>query len=157
MAEILNLFPEDLNEDIEDEAFDEEEEEVVGFKVSPHFDLDTGDFMIDGSGSIITADEVEAYVQWCAAVLATDRYNHDSYSSDIGIDYDEIFAAVDREEAVMILESEISEALQCDPYGRTEYVQNVECEWVGPDEINVSVEIVALGNELVTVNTTITR
>ena len=150
-----NLFPEDID-DIED--YDETDEEtVIGFKIAPYFDTKSGDFLMNGSGQIITADAVTSYTQWCESILATDRYNHDCYSDDIGIDYDEIFAAVDREEAKTIIESEISEALLCDPYGRTQYVQNVECEWVGPDEISVTVEIVALDNELVTVNTTISR
>lgn len=157
MAEIENLFPEDIDDFMEDELLDEEEEEIVGFKVSPHFDIETGDFMMDGSGNIMTANEIDSYIQWCTAIIATDRGKSDSYTSDIGIDYDAVFSAVDREEGEMILESEISEALECDPYGRTEYVQHVESEWVGPDAINVSVEVVALDNELVTFNTTITR
>lgn len=157
MAEVENLFPEDIDDFEEDEALDEEEEEIVGFKVSPYFDIDTGDFIIDGSGNITTANEIEAYIQWCTAVIATDRGKCDAYTTDIGIDYDAVFSAVDREEGEMILESEISEALECDPYGRTEFVQNVQFEWVGPDEVNISVEIVALDNELVNFNTTITR
>lgn len=157
MAEVVNLFPEDIDDYMEDEELNEEGEGVVGFKASPFFDIDTGDFVLDGSGNIITSNELEAYIQWCTAVIATDRGKHDAYTNDIGIDYDEIFSAIDKEEAEMILESEISEALECDPYGRTEFVQKVECEWVGPDEINISVEIVALDNELVNFNTTITR
>ena len=152
-----NLFPDDLELDIDDEELEEDEEEVIGYKIAPYFDMKTGDFLISGTGQITTADGITAYTQWCEAVIATDRYNHDAYTDDIGIDYSEIFAAADREEAQLIIESEISEALACDPYGRTQYVQKVECEWLGPDEVNVSVEVVALDNELVTVNTTISR
>lgn len=156
MTEIDSLFPEDIDEfdeDIEEDI----EETVVGYKSAPYFDMRTGDFLLNGSGQIITADPVTAYTQWCEAVILTDRYNHDCYTDDIGIDYNEIFAAADREEAKTILESEISEALACDPYGRTQYVQNVECEFIGPDEVLVTVEVVALDNELVTINTTIKK
>lgn len=152
-----NLFPAEFEEELDEDYDESEMDEVVGYKIAPYFDMKSGDFLINGSGQVITAEPVEAYTQWCEAVLATDRYNHECYTDDIGIDYEEIFAAVDREEAKTIIESEISEALACDPYGRTKYVQNVECEWVGPDEINVTVEVVALDNEFVTINTTISR
>jgi hypothetical protein len=152
-----SIFPEDIDDELEDDELLEDEEEVIGYKIAPYFDTQSGDFILNGSGQITTADEVTAYTQWCEAVIATDRYNHDAYSDDIGIDYDEIFAAADHEEAEMIIESEISEALACDPYGRTQYVQNVQCEWTGPDEVMVTVEIVALDNELVTLNTTISK
>ena len=157
MAEYENLFPEDIDSDISEEELEEEEQEIIGYKVAPYFDTKSGDFLLNGSGQIIEADEVTAYTQWCENILATDRYNHEAYTDDIGLDYDEIFAAADREEAELIIESEISEALDCDPYGRTKFVQNVECEWTSPDEVMVSVEIVAFDNELVTVNTTISR
>lgn len=154
-----NLFPEDmdLNDDLDIDELEEDEEEVIGYKIAPYFDTKSGDFLLNGSGQIITADGVTAYMQWCESVLATDRYNHGSYTDDIGIDYDEVFSAADREEAEAILESEISEALACDPYGRTQFVQNVVCEWISSDEIAVEVEIVALDNELVTLNTIISR
>lgn len=150
------LFPEDIDDEIDEEEY-EDEETVIGYKIAPYFDSKTGDFILNGSGQIITADEVEAYTQWCENIVATDRYNHDSYTDDIGIDYDEVFAAETHEEAETILESEISEALACDPYGRTQYVQNVSFEWTGPDEVEVSIEVMALDNELVTVNTVISK
>lgn len=157
MPEEENLFPDDLEDELEDLEDDESEEEIIGYKIAPSFDMKSGDFLLNGSGQIITADEVEAYTQWCQNILATDRYNHEAYTDDIGIDYDEVFSAADREEAEIILESEISEALACDPYGRTQYVQNIEFEWIGPDEVAVQIEIVALDNELVTIEQTITR
>ena len=153
-----NLFPDELDEDIDDELLVEDEnEEVAGYKIAPSFDSASGDFLLNGSGQIIDADEIEAYTQWCENIIATDRYNHDAYTDDIGIDYSDVFASNDRKEIEIILESEISEALACDPYGRTQYVQNVEFDWISPDEIVVSVDIVALDNELVTVSATITK
>lgn len=151
-----NLFPENMT-DMDILADEIEAEETTGYRVAPYFDSKSGDFLLDGSGQVLTADEVTAYTQWCENVIATDRYNHGAYTDDIGIDYNEIFAAADREESELIIESEISEALACDPYKRTKFVQNVAFEWTGPDEVMVSVEIVAFDNELVTVNTTISK
>ena len=112
---------------------------------------------MNGSGQIITADEIEAFAEWCEAIILTDRYNHSAYTDDIGIDYNEIFATKTQEEAEAIIESEISEALACDPYNRTLYVQKVTCEWLSPDEIAICVDVMALDNQLVTVNTTIKK
>lgn len=151
----VNLFPADLDNDIDVEIADEETE--VGYKKGPYFDSITGDFIVDGSGAIVDADEISAYIQWCEAVIATDRYNHDAYTNDIGIDYDSIFSAKTHAEAETLLESEISEALAVDPSHRTNYVQNVQCEWLGPDEIHIIAEVVALDNELVTIDTIISK
>ena len=158
MPEEESLFPDDLgDEEIEDDLLEDTEEEVIGYKISPYFDTKSGDFLLNGSGQIITADEITAYTNWCENVMASERYKHDGYSDDIGIDYDEIFSASSREEAELIIESEISEALAADPFGRTQYVQKVSCEWIGPDTVLVNVEVVALDNEIVTVNTEIAR
>ena len=58
-----NLFPEDIDEEIDEEE-DEDEDTVIGYKIAPYFDSNTGDFILNGSGQIITANEVEAYIQW---------------------------------------------------------------------------------------------
>ena len=157
MADYESLFPRSIDSEISEEELTDNEEEIIGYRIAPYFDTKTGDFLLNGSGQIIMADEITAYTQWCESILATDRYNHGAYTDDIGIDYNEIFAASDRAEAELIIESEISEALACDPYKRTKFVQNVEFDWTGPDEVMVSVEIVAFDNEHVTVNTTISR
>lgn len=151
-----NLFPEDIDNELVD-LEDENETEVTGYKLASYFDFNSGDFVLNGKGQIITADGVTGYTQWCETVLATDRYNHESYTTDIGIDFNQVFAASSREEAETILESEITEALECDPYGRTQYVQNVICEWIGPDTVEVTVDVVALDNEIVTINKTLSK
>ena len=154
MASIENLFPVDLDIESVDESY-VESDEILGYKIAPCFDYKTGDFLLNGSGQIITADKVIAYTQWCENVIATDRYNHDAYGDYIGVDYQAVFSAGSMDEAEAILESEISEALLCDPAGRTQYVQSVDCEWHNSGEVSVTVKVVALDNELVTIDTVI--
>lgn len=154
MASVENLFPADLNIEEENAAYIDGDE-ILGYKISPCFDYKTGDFLLNGSGQILTADKIIAYTQWCENVIATDRYNHDAYGDYIGIDYQSVFSAGSREEAEAILESEISEALLCDPAGRTQYVQSVDCEWHNSEEVSVTIKVVALDNELVTIDTVI--
>lgn len=150
-----NLFPEEM-EDLGDIAEDEDEEIVTGYKKAPYFDSVTGDFVTDGHGKVITADGVTAWAHWCENILSTDRYNHEAYTDDIGIDYEEIFKTTEgREEIETLLETEISDALLCDPYGRTKYVQAIEFDWIDSDSVNVSIEVVGMDNELVTIDTLI--
>lgn len=151
-----NLFPEEDELEEDELVDDDDDEEPIGYKIAPYFDSALGEFLLNGNGQIVTADEVTAWQHWCENVISTDRYNHDAYTDDIGIDYDEIFRLNDQEEIETELESEISDALTCDPYGRTQYVQNVEFEWLNSNEVIVSIEVVGLDNELVTIDTVIT-
>ena len=145
-----SLFPEDID-DLEEEDIDEEEDEDVGYKMAPYFDSKLGEFLLSGSGQIITADGVTAWQQWCENIIATDRYNHDSYTDDIGIDYDAIFQLDEREEKESELETEISEALECDPFGRTQYVQDISFEWLSDTEVIVQVDVVGMDNEMISI------
>lgn len=145
-----NLFPEDID-DLEEEDIDEEEDEDVGYKMAPYFDSKLGEFLLNGSGQIITADGVTAWQQWCENIIATDRYNHDSYTDDIGIDYEPIFQLDEQEEKESELETEISEALECDPYGRTQYVQDISFEWLSDTEVIVQVDVVGMDNEMISI------
>lgn len=154
MPSVENLFPSDLDLEADDELYTDTDE-IAGYKLAPYFDSASGDFLLNGSGQIITADKITSYAQWCENVIATDRYNHGAYSDYIGIDYNAIFSCRTRDEAESVIESEISEALACDPSGRTMYVQSVDCEWHNSCEVTVTVKVVALDNELVTIETTI--
>ena len=154
MAITENLFPTGLDLETDEELY-AESEEIIGYKPAPLFDYETGDFLMNGSGQIITADKITAYTQWCKNVIATCRYNHDAYGDYIGIDWNAVFSAPTRDEAESIIESEISEALACDPYGRTEYVQSVDCEWHNSNEVTLTIKVIALDNELVTIETVI--
>lgn len=153
-----NLFPEEMDEQDQDDLLDTTDDDAaIGYRPAPQFDYDAGDFVTNGQGQILTADETTAMMQWCQNILMTDRYNHDSYSDDIGIDYDEVFSAGSREEAEVMLETQICEALPCDPYGRVQYVQSVEFQWVDADSVYVTTTIVGMDNTEVTATTLITK
>ena len=115
-----NLFPEEYDndeeylDDEENEGTDEEnteEDEDAGYKPSIFFDFDTGDFVTLHDGKLKEASGFEAWVQWCYKTIMTQRYAHEGYSTDIGIDYESALQADSREEAESILQREIEEAL----------------------------------------------
>lgn len=153
-----NLFPEEMDEHDEDELLTTtDDDEIIGYKPAPLFDYDSGEFVTNGQGQILTADEVTSMTQWCQNVIMTDRYNHSAYTDDIGIDYDDVFGASNHDEAEIILETAICEALPCDPYERVQYVQSVEFDWISADSVNVTITIVGMDNTEVTFNTLITK
>ena len=144
-----NLFPEGYEneeeyfEDEESEGTEEEnteDEEDAGYKPSIFFDFDIGDFVVNNDGNLKEASGFEAWIQWCQKNLMTQRYAHEGYSTDIGIDYEGALQADSREEAESILQREIEEALMADPAGRTLYVGTIDFSWEA-DACEVTVQI----------------
>lgn len=154
-----NLFPEDFeDEELElDEIDDESEEEAVGYKKSIYFDEASGDFKRDGTKKLVEANGVDAWIQWCMKVLRTKRYVCQAYSDDIGIDIESAFQAESREEAESILENEITEALEADPYGRTDMVQSVTFQWMNADLLEVTCDVLGIDSNEVELKATIER
>lgn len=132
-----NLFPEDVlddeeyNEDEENEGTEEESEdneEGAGYVESIFFDFASGDFVRSHDGSFQVATGFEAWAQWCQKTLMTQRYTHEAYSTDFGVDYEGAFESDNIAETKSILVREIEEALLADPSGRTMAVGNIEFE-----------------------------
>lgn len=139
-----DLLPTDLEESTleENELAKSLDGEEGLYKRSIYFSNNNGDFITDSSGRFKEATEVETWIQWCIKVLETPRYECLAYSTDIGIDLEEVFEAEDRDAAEAALSSEITEALTADPYGRTDYVNDITFNWISPDSVKVSCEIV---------------
>lgn len=86
-------------------------------------------------------------------ILKTQRYSCLTYSDDIGIDMEAAFQAESREESENILRTEIKEALEADPYGRTEVVESVEFHWQEEDSLIVTCNITGMDSSNITINT----
>lgn len=151
-----NLYPEGYEDEIIEDA-DLDEEEPIGYRPGVAFAWDPGDFPRDGRNRLTEASGVESWQQWCMNCLQTARYKHLAYSDDFGIDIDEVFSAESQEEAESILTSEITEALQADPYGRTEYVSFVDYEWTAPDSVLATVTVVGIADVTIDVTAYITN
>jgi len=91
---------------------------------SVYFDFETGDFLRDGAGRMITSAGREAYMQWCLKVASTERLSCLVYSDDIGTEFDELAEIPDRESRESEIERTITEALLVHP--ATEYVRDFE-------------------------------
>lgn len=144
----------------EDEIIDDDDldlDQPIGYRPGVAFDWQTGDFIRDGRQRLLEATGVESWQQWCMNCLQTQRYKHQAYSSDFGIDVDEVFSAEFREESESILTRQINEALQADPYGRTEYVAGITYVWAAPDAIEATVTVVGIADVTIDVTAYITN
>ena len=131
------LFPEDLEEFEPDEDVTETEEDA-GYLASVAFEKD---FVRDGRNRVQSASPVDAWKQWGINCLSMERYASPLYSTDFGIAITEILRADTREEAEAMFRAEAKEALEADPYGRTDYVGEMTFDW-GADSVVVTIEVV---------------
>lgn len=146
-----NLYPVE-NEEILAEELEEDEGSPVGYYSSLYFDETIGDFARDGQHKLKVSTGVEAWEQWCINCVRTERGAYPAYGDTFGIATHEAFKADSPEEAESILALEINEALMNDPYGRTEFVENIEFNWI--DTSQLEVQITVRGIEDVTINVT---
>ena len=137
---MANLFPTNYEaEVITDE--DRSSGSPIGYRNGIAFDFQTGDFVRDGKHSILDSDGIESWKTWCIICLQTERYAHLACPSDFGIETTAAMRATSREEAESILTREITEAIMADPYGRTEYVEDISFDWTAPDTVTVNATI----------------
>ena len=123
--EEIGLFPE-----FEVPDMDGEEDAVEdGYKRSVFFDVEKGDFHMDGAGRMTEASGFEAYMQWCMKAASTQRYACLAYPDEIGTELEEDVQEPTREAVESAVEGDITEALMANP--RTEYVGDFAFEWNG--------------------------
>lgn len=125
----------------EDEVITEEDlmdDEPIGYRNGVSFDYELADFRRDGKYRMLDSDGIESWRSWVINCINTERYKHLAYGTDFGIELDLVFAAESREEAESILARQCTEAILADPYGRTDYIDNIEIDWPYPDSIMFS-------------------
>jgi hypothetical protein len=114
---------------------------TVGYRNGVAFDYNTGDFVRDGQNRILDSDGIESWESWCINCLLTQRNMHLAYNSDFGIDVQSAMQAPTHQEAESILTREIAEAIMADPYGRTEYIEDLNFTWTAPNAVLVNLTI----------------
>lgn len=117
------------------------EEETVKYRNGIAFDYENGDFVRDGKYKLLDSNGIESWKSWCINCLQTERYKHLAYSTDFGVELDEVFRAKSRAEAESILTLQITEAIMADPYQRAKYISDIEFFWDEPDTVTANVTI----------------
>ncbi len=135
-----NLFP---VFDVPSELTDENKKQTQ-YAPAPMWDAETGDFVTDGAGKILYGNGYDAWVLWCAKTILTQRWAHDGYNSNAGIEAEQAFKEPDREAAESAFERTITEALLADPMGRTVQVRDFEFTW---EADSLLIECVVIGSD----------
>lgn len=133
---MANLFPTDYEAEIITDA-DRSNGSPIGYRNGIDFDFQTSDFVRDGKHRILDSDGIESWKSWCIICIQTERYAYLACPSYFGIDTAAAMRSTSREEAESILTREITEAIKADPYGRTEYVEDISFDWTAPDTVEV--------------------
>lgn len=123
------------------------------FRKSHFFDFETGDFAKDGGNRVRETDGHTAWAQWCIKVIQVERYACLAYSSDIGIEAEEIRRQPTRKAAESVLARTVTEALLVHPM--TETVRGFTYKWTG-DNLKAGFTVYPKEGAPITINSQIT-
>lgn len=124
---------------------EEEMDPAITDVESPKIDYDAMKININGVGKAIMGDETDAYKYWVIKCLLTERYSYLAYSTDFGIEFQDIVEAdYSRDIAESELERTIREALMIDV--RTVSVGEFDFDWEG-DGVHVKFIIESIYND----------
>jgi|SRR5690625_3834954 len=113
--------------DVEDVMFGMEEE-VLQDVESYEFDFQDRKTVVTGSGKTVRSSAREAYIFWVMKCVSTERYAHEAYSTDFGVEFFEIMRQnYPREIAESEIRRTIKEALLVD--SRTINVTKFRFDW----------------------------
>lgn len=96
---------------------------------APMWDVEKGDFVTNGARQTLYGSGYDAWVLWCTKAILTQRWAHDGYSANEGIEAEQAFKEPDRKAAESAFERTITEALLADPLGRTIQVRDFAFTW----------------------------
>lgn len=126
------------------EFIQESEERDNQYRYTVAWDVEKGDFILDGKNRMETCNGMEGYKVWCCKMALTQRYACLAYPDEIGTELDEALNEPDEEAVQSAFERTITEALMVNP--RTEYVRGFTFEWNG-DNVSCSFIVKGIENE----------
>lgn len=101
---------------------------TVAFGRSYRFDFEAGEFVLTPTGRIAALEDTDAWLQWCAKALLTERYRYLAYSRGYGQEFDSLIGlGLTREAAESEIARIATETLMADP--RTAAVRNFSFSW----------------------------
>jgi hypothetical protein len=118
---------------------------------APLWDVEGGDFVLNGARQPLYGSGYEAWVLWCTKTILTQRWAHLGYSDNAGIESDEAFKEPDRAATISAFERTITEALLADPMGRTIQVKDFAFNWQA-DSLYITCTVIGQQGNIAVVN-----
>jgi hypothetical protein len=129
---------------------------IQRYNPAPLWNLERGDFILDGARKMQYGSGFDAWVLWCVKTVLTQRWAHDGYSPNIGIEMTESFSAPNRKAQESMFERTITEALLADPMGRTTQVRNFRFTWEGGDSLFLTCDVLGTDGNSASIEVPIT-
>jgi len=123
---------------------------------SPLFNVETGEFITDGTGRPLMGNGYSAWVLWCTKTILTQRWAYYGYSSNAGIEAEEAFLEPGMKAIQSSFERTITEALMADPMGRTQMVRDFIFMW-NADSLFITCTVIANNGMTAVVNASLSR
>ena len=147
--------------DYSDEADDEEDDSELAIEESPDildeadeyddefhpsvaWDMEEGDFRLDGNGNMIRCSGEDAFKTWCVKSILTQRESCRAYDSDIGAELDEALDWDDHGTVESELRRTITETIMTNP--RTETVSGFSFSWDG-DAVRITCVVTPISGD----------
>lgn len=122
----------------------ESEERDNQYRPTVAWDVEKGDFILNGKGKMELCSGIEGYKVWCCKMALTQRYACLAYPEEIGTELEEALDEPEEKAVQSAIERTITEALMVNP--RTEYVRDFQFTWEG-DNISCSFIVKGVENE----------
>ena len=126
------------------------------YRPAPLFDIERGEFIVDGARQPPYGSGYDAWVLWCTKSILTQRWAYYGYSDNAGIEADESFKEPDRRAQESSFMRTISEALLADPMGRTQQVRNFKFDWLA-DSLYITCDVVGADGSTAAIKADIRR
>lgn len=129
-------------------------EDSIDFKGSYLFDFQKGDFVKNPDGTIVRADDLQAYVQWCNKAMASPRYKL-IYSNLYGHEFENLTGNILSHDAIELeIKRMTQEALIVNP--RTNSVDNFVFKWSDTnEEVYYTYYVKTIDNNKIELNKTV--
>ncbi|WP_096201886.1 DUF2634 domain-containing protein [Bacillus sp. FJAT-45350] len=118
-------LPDELNEALESQ------EAIYDISLQvPRRDFETGEFVTDPTGRIVTVSDLQAYAQWAYACVRTEKGKYLAYDENFGVEIEDLMRSeLDNDIKKSEIERRVTEALMID--SRTTSVGSFEFEVMG--------------------------
>ena len=126
------------------------------YRPAPFFDVESGEFILNGARQPVYATGFDAWILWCTKAIMTERWAHYAYSGNAGIEAEEAFKQADRKAQESAFERTITEALLADPMGRTQQVRDFTFDRRG-DSLFISCTVFGADGNSATINAPLRR
>lgn len=117
-------------------------QEQTVYPVSPMFDVNKGDFVVDKSGDIKMSQPEDAFKIWCYKAINVERFNKTAYSAGFGIETPPLDLYIENGAKESWLKRTITESIMGDALQRASEVTDFKFNYFEPDSVEITFTVI---------------